>query len=180
MFTKQNRLKNFWVDRGTEFAGESKNYAKLKEYKFTLQWVLPRLHLLNVQYDPWKLYFTVTWKTMDTITFTKWFSSLQHEISRRNCPIDLSPKNDNNSDFLSILYSKPLREVWKPKFKTRDRVRVSKYDLPFRKCYKLHFTQEVFEIVEISSRKPPTYTIKDEQDENILGKFYQREFIKVN
>ena len=26
-----------------------KNYAKLKEYKFTLQWVRPRLHLLNVQ-----------------------------------------------------------------------------------------------------------------------------------
>ena len=29
----------------------SKNYAKLKEYKFTLQRVRPRLHLLNVQYD---------------------------------------------------------------------------------------------------------------------------------
>ena len=64
-------------------------------------------------------------------------------------------------------------------FKIGDRDRIPKYDLPFRKGYKPHFTQEVFEIVAISSRKPPTYTIKDEQDEIIRGKFYQKELIKV-
>ena len=80
--------------------------------------------------------------------------------SRRNCSIDLIPKNKEDSDFLSILYSKPLREFRKPKFKTGDRIRISKYDLPFRKGYKPQFTQEGFEIVAISSRKPPTYTIK--------------------
>ena len=41
------------------------------------------------------------------------------------------------------------------------------------------FTQEVFEIVAISSTKPPTYTKKDEQDEIIRGKFYQKELVKV-
>ena len=56
-------------------------------------------------------------------------------ISRRICLIDLSPKNVKNSDFLSILYSKPLREVEKPKFKTGDRVRISKFDLPFKKGF---------------------------------------------
>ena len=99
--------------------------------------------------------------------------------SRRNCSIDLIPKNVKNSDFLSILYSKPLREFRKPKFKVGDRVRISKFDLPFRKGYKLQFTKEVLEIVAISSKKPPTYTIKDEQDEIIRGKFYQKELIKV-
>ena len=38
--------------------------------------------------------------------------------SRRNCSIDLIPKNVKNSDFLSKLYTKPLRELGKPKFKT--------------------------------------------------------------
>ena len=89
------------------------------------------------------------------------------------------PKNVKNSDILSILYSKPLREIRKPKFKVGDRVRVSKFDLPFRKGYKHQFTKKVFEIVAISSKKPPTYTIKDEQDEIIRGKFYQKELIKV-
>ena len=99
--------------------------------------------------------------------------------SRRNCSIDLIPKNVRNSDFLSILYSKPVREFGKPKYKVGDRVRISKYDLPFRKCYQPQFKKEVFEIVAFSSRKPPKYTVKDEQDEIIRGKFYQKELVKV-
>ena len=78
-----------------------------------------------------------------------------------------------------MLYSKPLREFRKPKFKVADRVRISKYDLPFRRGYEPQFTKEVFEIVPNSSIKPPTYTIKDEQDEIFRGKFYQKELIKV-
>ena len=80
---------------------------------------------------------------------------------------------------MSILYSKPLRELKKPTFKNDDRVRISKYDFPFRKHYKPQFTREVFEIVAIATKKPPTYTIKDEQDEIIQGKFHQKELIKV-
>ena len=99
--------------------------------------------------------------------------------SRRNCSIDLIPKNVKISDFLSILYSKPLRDFTETQFKIGDRIRFSKYDLPFRKGYKPQFTQEVFEIVAISSRRPPTYTIKDEKNEIIRGKFYQKELVKV-
>ena len=99
--------------------------------------------------------------------------------SRRNSSIDLRPNTVKNCDFMSILYSKPLREFKKPTCKIGDRVRISKYDLPFRKGYKPQFTREVFEIVAIATRKPPTYTIKYEQDEIIQGKFYQRELSKV-
>ena len=80
---------------------------------------------------------------------------------------------------MSILYSKPLREYKKPVFKTGDRVRNSKYYLPFRKGYKPQFTREVLEFVKIATRKPPTYAIKDERSETIQGKFYQKELIKV-
>ena len=58
-------------------------------------------------------------------------------------------------------------------------MQVSKYGLPFRKGYKPQFTREVFEIVAIATRKPPTYTFKDEQDQIIQGKFYRKELIKV-
>ena len=64
-------------------------------------------------------------------------------------------------------------------FKVGDRDRISKYNLPFTKGYKPQFTEEVFEIVGISSKKPATNAIKDEQDEIIHGKFYQKELIKV-
>ena len=92
----------------------------------------------------------------------------------------MRPNTVKNCDFMSILYSKLLREIKKPTFRIRDRVRIWKYDLPFRKGYKLQFTGEVFQIVAIAARKPPTYTIMDEQAELIQGNFYQKELIKVN
>ena len=99
--------------------------------------------------------------------------------SRGNSSIDMRPKTVKNCDFMSILYSEPLREFKKPAFKIGDRVRISNYDLLFCKSYKPQFTREVFEFVAIATRKPPLYTIKDEQDEIIQGKFYQKELIKV-
>ena len=54
-----------------------------------------------------------------------------------------------------------------------------KFDLSSRKSYKPQFTQENFEIVAIAFKKPPTYTIKDEQEEVIRGKFYEKELNRV-
>ena len=80
---------------------------------------------------------------------------------------------------MSILYSKLLREFKKPIFKIGERVRISKYDFSFHKGYKPQFTREVFEIVAIATRRPPTYTIKNEQGDVIQGNFHQEELIKV-
>ena len=52
MITKKNRLKIFGLIREQKWQESIKNYAKLKDCKFSLQRVRPRLHLLNVQYDP--------------------------------------------------------------------------------------------------------------------------------
>ena len=59
--------------------------------------------------------------------------------SRRNSSIDMRPNTVNNCDFMYNLYSKPLREFKKPTFKIGDRVRISKYDLPYRKSYTRSF-----------------------------------------
>ena len=49
--------------------------------------------------------------------------------SRNNRSIDMKPNHVNNSDFMSILYSKPVREYKKPNFGIGDRVRISMYGL---------------------------------------------------
>ena len=54
---------------------------------------------------------------------------------------------------MSILYSKPFREYKKPTFKIGDRVRIPKYELPFRKGYKPQFTRQIFEIVAVATKK---------------------------
>ena len=68
--------------------------------------------------------------------------------SRRNCLIDLIPKNVKKSDFLSILYSKPLREFRKPKFKVGDIVLISKYDLLFRKAISLSLRKKFSKLLQ--------------------------------
>ena len=91
----------------------------------------------------------------------------------------LDTKQVKEFRLLSVLCRKSFREYTKPKYKIGDRVRRSKYDLHSRRGYKPQFAQECFEIVAISSEKPATYTIKDEQDEIIVEKFHQKELIKV-
>ena len=91
----------------------------------------------------------------------------------------MRPNTVKVCDLLSILYSRPLQGYKKPTFKIGNRVRISKHSLPSHKGYQPQFTREVFEIVAIATRKPPTYTTKDRQDEIIQGKFYQKELIKV-
>ena len=80
--------------------------------------------------------------------------------SRKNCSIELKPKDVQKSDFLTILCGKLKREFKKPNFKTGDTVGISENDLPFRKSYKSQFTQETFKIVAITTKKVLTYTKK--------------------
>ena len=89
--------------------------------------------------------------------------------SRKTRTINMVPNKVKNSDFMSILYGQPIREFTLPNFTIGDKVRISKIDLPFRKGYKPQFTEEVFEIVALAGRKPPTYTIKDNQKFVIRG-----------
>ena len=179
MITKKNRPKKIWVDKGTEFAGEFKKLCKAEGTQIysTMSATKAAFAERTIRFLKNILYCYMEdngYKYIHQVT--QFVTTLN---SRRNCSTDLRPKYVKNSEFLSILYSKPLRELRKPKFESGDRVRISKYDLPLSKGYNPQFTQEVFEIVAISSRKPPTYTIKDEQDEAIRGNFYQKELVKV-
>ena len=144
MKTEKTRPKKIWVDKGTEFAGEFKKlcgaegiqiYSTMSETKAAFaERTIRSLKNILCRYmeDNGYKYIHKLYQFVRTLN------------SRRNCSIDLIPKNVKKSDFLSILYGKPLREFRKPQFKIGDRVRISKYELPFRKDYKPQFTQEVF------------------------------------
>ena len=179
MITKRNRPKKIGVDKGTEFAGAFKKFCAAE-----------RIQAYSTMSETKAAFAERTIRSLKNILYRymedfgyKFVHKLPQFIttlnSRRNSSIDMRSNTVENCDFMSIRYSKPLREFKKPTFKIGDRVRISKYDMPFRKGYKPQFIREVFEIVAIATRKPPTYTNKDEQDEIIQGKFYQKELIKV-
>ena len=140
---------------GTEaaFAGRTMRFLKIKFY-----WYMEEYGYKSIQ------------------KLSKFVTALN---SRKNCSIELILENVKKSEFLPILYSKPLREYIKVQFKIGERLRISKYDLPFRKGYERQFAHEIFEIIAISSPKLPTFTVKKEQDEIIWDKFYQKALIKV-
>ena len=179
MITKKKRPKKVWVDQGTEFAGKFKkfysaegkeNHSRMSETKAAF--AERTIHSLkNFLYCYMEDY---GYKSIHKLP--QFIATMN---SRNNRSIDMKPNHVKNSDFMSILYSEPLREYKKPKFGIGDRIRISKYNLPFRKGYKPQFTQEMFEIVAIATKKPPTYTIKNKQQEVIRAKFYEKEIIRV-
>ena len=126
MITKKNRPKKIWVGKGTEFAGVFKKlceaegiqiYSTMSETKAAFaERTIRCLEKILYRYMEANGYKYIHKLTQFVTTI----------ISRRNCSIDLIPKNVENSDFLSILYSKPLREFRKPKFNVGGRVRISK------------------------------------------------------
>ena len=100
-------------------------------------------------------------------------------ISRRNCSIDLIPKNVKKSDFCPFCTANQYENLENPSLKLETEFAYRCMIYPSGRVISHSFAREVFEIVAISSRKLPTYTLKDGQDEIIRGKFYRKELIKV-
>ena len=67
-----------------------------------------------------------------------------------------------------------------PKFKIGDRVRISKYKNIFAGRYAPNWSEEVFVISKIKNTVPWTYVIRDLNDEEIDGTFYEQELQKTN
>ena len=64
------------------------------------------------------------------------------------------------------------------RFKVGDRVRIFKYKNIFAKGYTPNWSKEIFIVDKINDRVPYTYNLKDFNDEEIIGSFYDRELQK--
>ena len=65
------------------------------------------------------------------------------------------------------------------KFKVGDRVRISRYKNIFAKGYALDWSSEIFIVNKINDTVPYTYNLKDLNDEEIIGSFYDKELQKT-
>ena len=65
------------------------------------------------------------------------------------------------------------------KFKVGDRVRISKFKDIFAKGYAPNWSKEIFIVDKINDPVPYTYNLKDLNDEEIIGSFYDRELQKT-
>ena len=133
MITRKNRPKKIWVDKGTEFAGAFKKFCAAEGIQVYSTMKETKAAFAERKIRSLKIVF---YRYMEDFEY-KYINKLPHFIttlnSRPNIPIGMRPNNVKNCDSMSILYSKLLREYKKPVLKTGDRVRISKYDLFFRK-----------------------------------------------
>ena len=86
-------------------------------------------------------------------------------------PIDV--KNDKKRVYIDGHNEKGSR------FKVGDRVRISKLKNIFAKGYTPNWSTEIFIVDKINNKVPYTYNLKDLNDGEIIGSFYDRELQKT-
>ena len=87
-------------------------------------------------------------------------------------PIDV---RDNNNKRVYIDEHNEKRS----RFKVGDRVRISKFKNIFAKGYTPNWSKEIFIVDKINDTVPYTYNLKDLNDEEIIGSFYDQELQKT-
>ena len=65
------------------------------------------------------------------------------------------------------------------RFKVDDRVRISRYKNIFAKGYAPNWSSEIFIVDKINDTVPYTYNLKDLNNEEIIGSFYDKELQKT-
>ena len=122
LITKRNRPKKIWVDKGTEIAGTFKKFCAAEG-----------IQVYSTMSETKAAFAERTIRSLKNILYRyvegfgyKYIHKLPQLIttlnSRRNSSIDMRPNTVKKFEFMSILYSKPLREFKKPTIKVADRV----------------------------------------------------------
>ena len=107
----------------------------------------------------------------------KQYNNTKHS-SIKMTPTEASKKNNEGTVYFN-LYGEMNQLSSKPKFRVGDNVRISKCKRNvFDKGYTPNWTEEVFMIDKIQHTKPITYKLKDQNDEEIQGSFYEPELLK--
>ena len=95
--------------------------------------------------------------------------------STKHNTIKMKPKDVGNNN--KRVYIDEHNEK-RSRFKIGDRVRISKFKNIFAKRYTRNWSREIFIANKINETAPYTYNIKDFNDEEIIGSFYDRELQK--
>ena len=179
-----NNVKHLQTDEGKEFFNKDFNEF-MKKRNITHYHTFSHIKASIVERFNRTLK-TWMWEMFSAQGSYRWIDNLPKLINKYNNKvhrsIGMKPKdvnNKNSNGVLAKLMPKHSRNN-KPKFKVGDHVRISKYKHIFTKGYQPSWTTEVFTIHEVKSTSPPTYILKDENDQIIAGGFYEQELIKTN
>jgi transposase InsO family protein len=131
---------------------------------------------------------TKMWRYLTEIGHKRWIDVISDLVYNYNnsyhrsikmTPVEGS-KKENESIVYKNLYGKSEMSKKSDKFKVGDKVRISKWKGTFEKGYLPNWTTELFTVSKVLNTSPATYKIKDFNDEEIEGSFYEPELVKFN
>ena len=125
--------------------------------------------------------FTVQGKTQYLDILPKILSQYNNtkHSSIKMTPVEASKKKNESTVYFS-LYGDMEQLSSKPRFKVGYNVRKDKYKRKiFDKRYTPNWTEEIFLVHKIQSTNPITYRLKDLNNEEIQGSFYEPELLKA-
>ena len=174
---QSNRNPNkIWVDQGGEF------YNNVFE-----KWLSDDINMYSM-YNEGKLVVAETfirtlknklYKHMTTTGKNVYYDVLDDVVNKYNntkhSTIKMKPTDVKNN---KIVYIDEHNEK-DSKFKVGYRVRISRYKNIFAKGYAPNWSSEIFIINKINDTVPYTYNLKDLNDEEIIGSFYDKELQKT-
>ena len=186
IFKEDRKPQYLWVDKGKEFYNKHVKdllekhsvqiYSTENEEKSS---VVERWNR-TIKSKMWKQ-FTVQGNTqyLDMLPkLVKKYNNTKHS-SIKMTPVEASKKSNEGTVYFNLYGDmEPLNQ--KPKFKIGDKVRISKYKRNvFDKGYTPNWTEEVFTVDNIQYTNPITYKLKDQNDEEIQGSFYEQELLRA-
>lgn len=177
-------------DKGTEFVSKDvQKYFKSKNVNYyttnnpDIKASIVERFQRTLKMKMWR-YFTHknTYKYINILQDLIYAYNHSYHSSIKMCPSDV-----NLGNIMTVwnnLYDRKTNtkslDVPLPKFNVGDHVRITKYKHIFQKGYESNWSDEIFIITSVIERSPwVVYTIKDLQDEPIVGTFYEKELQKV-
>ena len=99
--------------------------------------------------------------------------------SIKEIPVNVTPKNQKEI-WYRLYGSKKGMKVKKPQCKVGDKVRLNKKFRPFKKGYLSGWTEEVFLVKQIYTKKPVvTYKLTEWDETPVKRSFYQEDVQKI-
>ena len=131
---------------------------------------------------------TKMWKQFTVQGDTQYLSTLPKILEQYNntkhssikmTPVEAS-KKENESAVYFNLYGDMKQLSSKPKFKVGNKVRINKYKRKvLDKGYASNWTEEIFLVDKIHTTNPITCRLRDFNNEEIQGSFYEPELLKA-
>ena len=175
--TSKRKPEKVWSDRGKEFynktfldilkQNEIQIYSTHSDLKAVFVERFNRT-LLDLIKEPMYIEGKACWLNHINSALDK-YNNRVHTTTRMT-PFEASNKPIDPPTFVN----KPKQ----PKFQVGDYVRVPDKRNIYSKGYTTNWNRELFKIQKINPTNPITYTLEDENNEKIAGKYYEQELLR--